>query len=109
MSGFRDHFLDRYFGFRERYVTAVGERAPGRLRMAVVSEIARLAFLLAGCGLVCAVFGTLAWDAVRRDGPALWPSVIGLCALLAAVASVLCIRGLVVAAGRLRDLREGRS
>ncbi|MEO6990550.1 MAG: hypothetical protein ABI346_00010 [Candidatus Baltobacteraceae bacterium] len=109
MGGFREHLIDRYFGFRERYVAAVAERAPASLRMAIVAEIARLGFLLAGCGLICAVFAVLAWGALQREGVTLWPSVFVLCALVAGLASSLSVRGLAVAARRLRALREGGS
>ena len=107
MNGFREHFLDRYFGFRERYVAAVGERAPSRLRMAIVAEIARLGFVVAASGLILAVFGVLAEDAIRREGPTLWPTVFALCAAVAAGGAVLGLRGLVKAGARLRALREG--
>jgi len=57
MSAFREHFLDKYFGYRRRYVGAVAELAPNRRRLAVASEIARLGFSFAGCALVAFIMG----------------------------------------------------
>jgi hypothetical protein len=69
MSAFRKHFLDKYFGYRSRYVAAVAELAPHRRSLAVASEIARLCFSIFACGLV--VFITsIAF--VRAIGHAPW-------------------------------------
>ena len=57
MSAFREHFLDKYFGYRRRYVRAVAELAPNRRSLAVASEIARLSFSCAGCALVVFIMG----------------------------------------------------
>ncbi len=57
MSAFREHFLDKYFGYRRRYVGAVAELAPNRRSLAVASEIARLGFSFAGCALVACIMG----------------------------------------------------
>ena len=65
MSAFREHFLDKYFGYRRRYVRAVAELAPNRRRLAVVSEIARLGFSFTACALVIVIMGALFVAALR--------------------------------------------
>lgn len=98
MSGFRKHFLDRYFGYRRLYVDAILERAPSRATLAVASEIARLAFAIFGCVLTALIFWLLTAGAVARiGGLGGWALVFALCAaaptILAALSIVGAIRG----------------
>ena len=66
MSAFREHFLDKYFGYRRRYVGAVADLAPHRRSLAVASEIARLSFSLTACVLVALIMGALFFAALAR-------------------------------------------
>ncbi len=65
MSAFREHFLDKYFGYRRLYVRAVADLAPNRRRLAVASELARLGFSFTACALVILIMGALFVQAVR--------------------------------------------
>jgi ABC-type transport system involved in cytochrome bd biosynthesis fused ATPase/permease subunit len=66
VSGFKDHFLDKYFGYRRRYVDYILAEAPARARLANLSEIARLAFMIAGNVLCAAILWLLVAGAVGR-------------------------------------------
>jgi hypothetical protein len=93
MSAFREHFLDKYFGYRRRYVGAVAELAPNRRGLAVASEIARLGFSLAGCALVAFIMGIVF---VGSFGHASWVLVatFGLIVLLPLIFIVFIVGGL---------------
>jgi hypothetical protein len=98
VSGFRKHFLDRYFAYRRLYVDAILERAPRRATLAVLSEVARLAFAIFGCALTALIFWLLTAGAVARIGGLWgWAVVFALCAagstVLAALSVVGAIRG----------------
>lgn len=68
MSGFRNHFLDKYFAYRVRYVAAVTAEKPHRARLAVAAEIARLGFVAAGTALVALVLWLLVAGSFGRIG-----------------------------------------
>ncbi len=107
MSGFRDHFLDKYFGYRRGYVDYIAREAPARAGLAVLSEIARLAFAIAGNVLCAAILWALTAGAFSRaGGVGLWPVVFALLALLPTAFALLALRGLVSAAGDRRRVRE---
>ncbi len=103
MSGFKDHFLDKYFAYRRRYVDYIAREAPARAQLAVLSEIARLAFMIAGNLLCAAIFWVLTAGAVARAGGfGIWPAVFGLLALLPTAFAAMAVRGLASAAGDRR-------
>ncbi|GAC1303241.1 MAG: hypothetical protein NVS2B3_09950 [Vulcanimicrobiaceae bacterium] len=102
MSGFREHFIDKYFAYRRRYVDEVAARAPHRRAWAVASEIARLAFVIFGCLLCALIFGALTLGAFGRSGLAVLPVLFLTLAVVPIVFASLSLRGLAVA------LRERR-
>ncbi len=106
MSGFKEHFLDKYFAYRRRYVDYIAREAPERAHLAVLSEIARLGFMIAGNALCAAIFWALtAGAAGRAGGSGLWPAVFGLLALVPTAFGLLAARGLAAAVadrGRVR-------
>jgi len=108
VSAFKDHFLDKYFGYRRRYVDYVARAAPHRARLAVLSEVARLSFVAAGSAFCGLIFGTLCVTASARIGVALLPVLFGGCALAALAFATLALLGV---ASALRDRRPsaGRS
>ncbi|GAC1300053.1 MAG: hypothetical protein NVSMB19_05870 [Vulcanimicrobiaceae bacterium] len=98
MSGFQEHFLDKYFAYRRRYVDSVTARAPQRRSWAVASEIARLAFVIFGNVLCATIFGALTLGAFARGGGVL-PGLFLVLAVVPAVFAALSLRGLAVAIG----------
>jgi hypothetical protein len=108
VSGFRDHFLDKYFAYRRRYVDYIVQEAPDRAQLAVFSEIARLGFMIAGNVLCAAIFWVLTVSAFERAGGiSLWPVVFTLLALLPTSFALLALRGLAAAAGDRRRVANG--
>lgn len=97
VSGFRDHFLDKYFAYRRKYVDSVTERAPNRREWAVVSEIARLGFMIFGNVLCALIFWALTIAAFGRGGIGLLSLTILVCALLPTIFAALATRGIVTA------------
>ncbi len=107
MSAFQTHFLQKYFAYRARYVEYIVREAPRRGALAVVSEIARLAFMIAGCVLCALVFWLLAAGAVRRAGGfGLWPAVFVLCALVPTAFATLSLAGLANAVRALGAVKK---
>jgi len=102
VSGFQEHFLDKYFAYRRPYVDAVSRRAPHRRPWAVASEIARLAFVIFGNALCGLIFGALTVAAFGRSGIALLPIVFFTLTALAVLFAALAVRGLAVAIGERR-------
>jgi len=99
VSGFREHFLDKYFAYRRRYVEGVAERAPHRRTWAVFSEIARLGFMIAGNALCALIFWALTAGAFGRSGLGILPLTFLVLALLPTLFAALATRGLGVALG----------
>jgi hypothetical protein len=66
MSGFKEHFLDKYFAYRAKYVASIRECAPHRVRWAIASEVARLGFAFVSSGFCALVFGLLGVGAFGR-------------------------------------------
>lgn len=97
MSGFRDHFLDKYFAYRRRYVDHIAREAPHRGTLAVASEIARLGFVAVGSALCGAIFWLLTAAAAARGAWALLVTFAA-CALCATAFGILAARGIAVAA-----------
>ena len=106
MSGIRKHFVERYFRYRRRYVAAIAQRAPHRLRLAIASEILRLGFVVVGSGFIGFIFAILAYGAFTRDGAALGPLVFVVCSGLALGAAALAAADLPAACADLRRPRH---
>jgi len=104
MLAFREHFLDKYFGYRRRYVEAVSAIAPNRRSLAVAAEIARLAFSIFGSGLCAAILWLLFAGALQRAGAGVWPVVFGALALLATAFAVLGLRAVAAALADRRPI-----
>lgn len=106
VSGFQEHFLEKYFAYRRRYVDEVTARAPHRRSWAVASEIARLSFVIFGNVLCASIFALLTFAAFARSGFAILPLVFLACALAPAIFIVLSVRGLAVAIGERASSRR---
>ena len=103
----REHVLDKYFAYRRRYVDHIVREAPNRASLAVLSEMARLGFQIAGTFLIAAIFWLLTAGAVTRaNGVGVWPVVFALCAFVPTLFLALSLAGLVAAA---RDLDRVRA
>jgi len=94
MRGFKEHFLDKYFAYRSRYVAHVRAVAPERAKNATASEVARLSFTLVTTLLCGAILCLLTIGAFGRQGLALWPVVFGALTLLCAAFCVLTAAGI---------------
>jgi len=108
VSGFRDHFLDKYFAYRKRYVEGVAERAPHRRMWAVVSEIARLGFMVAGNLLCALIFWSLTVASFARSGPSLLSLTFFVLALVPTIFAAMATRGIAVAFVERAKLRTAR-
>lgn len=98
MPAFREHFLDKYFGYRRQYVEAVAAIAPQRRSLAVASEIARLAFSAFGNALCAVILWFLFAGSIGRAGGfGVWPAVFALLALAPTVFGILTLRALSLA------------
>ena len=104
MSGFREHFLDKYFAYRRQYVAAIAERAPQRVRLAITSEVARLAFVVCGSAFFAFIFGLLTIGAFGVDGLGWREVLFGACTAAAAAFCLLSLRGVVDALAAARAL-----
>jgi hypothetical protein len=105
MLAFRDHFLDKYFGYRRRYVEAVAAIAPERRSLAVASEVARLAFSIVANALCAGIFWLLFAAAIHRAGGfGVWPALFGTLAALPTTFGLMAIRAVVLA---FADRRSG--
>jgi hypothetical protein len=97
----REHVVEKYFCYRRRYVNYIVREAPQRARLAVLAEIARLAFVAAGSALCALILWTLTLGALNlRQGPSAWSVPFALLALLASAATLGALAGIVDA---LRD------
>ena len=106
MSAFRTHFLEKYFAYRHRYVAHILREAPQRGALAVVSEIARLGFMILGCALCALIFWLLTAGAVARAaGFGVWPVVFAACAFVPTLFAGLAVIGLTHALRALRAVR----
>jgi hypothetical protein len=98
--------LDKYFSYRTRYVDYILKEAPARANLAVLSEVVRLAFVIAG-SLFCAVLlWLLTAGAFARSGFAGWTLPAGLCAALATGLGLLAARALVAALADRARVRQ---
>jgi hypothetical protein len=98
VSPFREHFLDKYFGYRRRYVEAIAAIAPERRSLAVTSELARLAFSIFGNALCAAILWLgYAGSLARAGGVGAWPAVFALSAALPTAFGLLALRAFAAA------------
>jgi hypothetical protein len=97
-------YFDRTFGYRRLYVEAIVARAPRRATLAVASEVARLSFVVVGCGLFALIGWTLAAGAAGR-GAWGWELLSGAGAL---AVTFLGIRAALAAISAARDMRRIR-
>ena len=104
MSGFRDHFLDKYFAYRGRYVAAIREDAPARERLAIVAEVARLVFVTAGCALLAVISWTLTVAGFGRIGIEIRSVLFGAFALWTTWLGVRAFGGLLAGLKALRKV-----
>ena len=101
MSAFREHFLDKYFAYRRRYVDYILTEAPNRGGLANLSEVVRLAFTLTGSLLIGVIVWTITVLSLSR--PTLGTAVYALMSLAATAAAAAAALGIVAA---LRDRRR---
>jgi hypothetical protein len=95
VSAFSEHFIDKYFAYRRRYVDYIRREAPARASLAVLSEIARLGFMITGNAFCALILGALCAGAAERPGGAgLWPALFGALTLVPAAFALLALRGL---------------
>jgi hypothetical protein len=99
MSAFREHFLDKYFGYRRRYVDHFLTAAPDRAQLARASEVVRLGFSTFGSALCATIFWALfVASTSRAGGPfAVGPLTFLVCALVPTAFALLAVRGAVEA------------
>jgi hypothetical protein len=106
MSGFKEHFLDKYFSYRTKYVLHIEGAAPRRATLAIASEMARLCFVCLGSGFCALLFWLLTGAAWQRGGLAL---VFGLCAALGTWFACLALWGFIQALIALIRYRKKRA
>lgn len=101
----REHFIDKYFRYRRRYVDHMVREAPHRAVLAVDAEVVRLTSL--GCfSALCAVLmWLLTAAAFARSSPA-WSAFAIALAIGATAIAIAAAAGILDA---LRDLRRVRS
>jgi hypothetical protein len=105
VGGFSEHFLDKYFAYRQRYVAYIRAEAPEREGLAVLSEILRLSFVCAGSAFCALLFWLLTASAFGRGTQAaVWLAVFGACALCASWFALLALRGIARAFGERRRI-----
>ncbi len=95
VSAIREHFVDKYFGYRRRYVDHFVLNVPSRARWALWSELARLGFVVTGAFLCAAILWALTVAAATRPGtsPA-WPVACGILAALTTAAALAALVGI---------------
>jgi uncharacterized membrane-anchored protein len=92
VSGFTEHFLDKYFDYRRRYVDYIAREAPARAVLA---------------NLCAAILWLLVAGAADRGGGArVWIVVFAALALLPTAFAALASRGLVRAVRDRRAVQE---
>jgi hypothetical protein len=103
----REHLVDKYFGYRRRYVDHFIVVAPGRAMLAVTSEIVRLGFVAFGSGLCAAIFWLLsAGTLARASGLDAWVVASFALAALTTGGSIAALAGIFVALADRRRVEE---
>lgn len=105
MSGWQEHFLDKYFAYRERYVAAIVAQAPGRKSWAVAAEVARLSFVLFGCSICAAILWVPTLQQAGQGRFGLGVILTGLCAGAATLLGIRTLGGWWRAVNALRGTR----
>ncbi|MBC5809416.1 MAG: hypothetical protein GIW95_00945 [Candidatus Eremiobacteraeota bacterium] len=95
----REHFFQKYFAYRRRYVEHIEREAPHRAHLAASSEVARLLFL-AVASLLNALILWLLFLGTLANGISGWALFSG---LAAAVMTVSAIAGLAGARDAWRE------
>ena len=97
----REHLIEKYFRYRRRYVDHIVSEAPERALLAVLSEVARLAFVATGSALCALILWLLTVGALTRPaGWSAWSIPFAALAILATLAVLGALGGIVTA---LRD------
>jgi hypothetical protein len=98
--------IDRYFIYRDRYVGYFREHVPARVGWAIASEVARLAFVVAGAALFALVFGFLTAAAAGSPGRRWWALPFALLAFWSLGSLVIAGRSLLYAIRQLNSHRQ---
>ncbi|HEV3157529.1 MAG TPA: hypothetical protein VGZ00_09320 [Candidatus Baltobacteraceae bacterium] len=106
MSVWREHFFDKYFAYRERYVAAIAEQAPARARLAILSEVARLFFATFACSLCAAILWTPTLSFILDRQIGVGVVLAGLCALATTFFAMCTVRASFRALSALRKFNE---
>ncbi|MFY9780358.1 MAG: hypothetical protein WAJ85_07605 [Candidatus Baltobacteraceae bacterium] len=107
MRALKEHFVDKYFGYRRGYVDYILGAVPKRAPLAVLSELVRLAFVVVTSGLCAVIFWLLTAGALQRGGkPGAWLWLFIPSALAASSFVLLALRGIVEAARDRRRVLE---
>jgi len=103
----REHLVEKYFGYRRRYVDHFVVAAPGRAMLAVTSEIVRLGFVAFGSGVCAFIFWLLSAGALSRaNGLDAWVVASFALAALTTGASIAALAGVFVALADRRRVEE---
>jgi hypothetical protein len=107
MGGFSEHFLDKYFAYRQRYVGYIEREAPQRVPLAVLSEVVRLIFVTLGSAFCALLFWLLTLSSIGRGfSSVVWTIVFACCALGISWLGARAFRGLLAAFAVRRSLQE---
>jgi len=94
----REHLVEKYFRYRRRYVDHILMEAPQRALLAVLAEIARLAFVSAGSALCALILWFLTVGALTRPGgPSGWSILFTALAVFATLGSIGALGGILTA------------
>ncbi len=96
----------RYFVYRDLYVNYFRENVPERVGWAIASEVARLAFVVAGAILFALVFGVLTAGAAGSSGRRWWALPFGVLTYWSLASLVIAGRSLLYAIGQLQLHRQ---
>jgi len=103
VPGFKEHFIEKYFAYRRRYVDHIAREAPQRASLANLSELARLSFMVAGNVLCALILWALALGAASHDGGfAFRPLAFDVLALIPTGFAAMAAAGFAVALGARR-------
>jgi hypothetical protein len=94
----REHLVEKYFRYRRRYVDHILNEAPQRALLAVVSEVARLAFVATGSTLCALILWFLTLGALTKpSGWSAWSIPFAALAAFATLAAAGALRGALTA------------
>ncbi len=107
MSALVEQVFEKYFGYRRRYVEHILREAPQRAVLAVLSEAARLGFMIAGNALCALILWALAFGAYAQRAPIGWAVLFSMLALLPTTFALLAAAGFGRALGDRARVEEG--